>query len=493
MFGRADAAGRAELDALDSVYAVIGFDLNGKITRVNQNFLNAMGYRGEDVIGRHHRLFVSEAYANGAEYADFWRALRSGKPHTAAYLRFGKGGVPVYIRASYLPIKGKSGTLEGVVKYALDITREWTRMLDMQSQIEAIARHDAVIEFDLDANIVAANAVFLGLMGYSREEILGRPHRIFVNQDYGASADYDRFWAALRRGEAQSGEFCRLTKDGRRVWIHASYTPILDLAGKPYKVVKFARDVTEMVESRQLKAEHSRSIHNHLEHIVGAIHAASDMSGKAHHATVEAQSIVSTLANASDSLNASVQTIAGNMSHARSELDTVVRDASVANEQAAALSQSAIAMNSVVALIQSIAGQINLLALNATIESARAGEAGRGFAVVASEVKTLATQASRATETINNEIARIQSVSSDVAGTLGSISGAMGSVLASVNAVSDAMHTQSRMTQDMTTHLHEAASTVQEISQSVAVVSDSVGQVSQATDAVKTEVDQLVA
>jgi methyl-accepting chemotaxis protein len=136
-----------------------------------------------------------------------------------------------------------------------------TASRDANAKLEALNRSQAVIEFSLDGNIITANSNFLSAMGYTLEEIQGKHHSIFVDPDVRGSAAYRDFWDALRRGEHQAAEFKRIGKGGRPVWIQASYSPLLDRRGKPFKVVKFATDITEQKLKNadcegQLKAIH---------------------------------------------------------------------------------------------------------------------------------------------------------------------------------------------------------------------------------------------
>jgi methyl-accepting chemotaxis protein len=116
---------------------------------------------------------------------------------------------------------------------------------DYRGQIEAIGKAQAVIEFKMDGTVVTANDNFLGALGYSLDEIKGKHHRMFVEPASAQTAEYQAFWAALNRGEYQAAEYKRIGKGGKEVWIQASYNPILDRNGKPFKVVKYASDITE--------------------------------------------------------------------------------------------------------------------------------------------------------------------------------------------------------------------------------------------------------
>jgi len=122
---------------------------------------------------------------------------------------------------------------------------------DLIGQIDAIGRSQATIEFNLDGTIIRANDNFLGAVGYTLEEIQGQHHRMFVEPTYAQSAEYTQFWEKLNRGEFASAEFKRIGKGGKEIWIQASYNPICDLNGKPFKIVKYASDITSQVVARQ--------------------------------------------------------------------------------------------------------------------------------------------------------------------------------------------------------------------------------------------------
>ncbi|QIG81356.1 methyl-accepting chemotaxis protein [Stakelama tenebrarum] len=199
---------------------------------------------------------------------------------------------------------------------------------------EAVCRSQAVIEFDLDGTIVWANPLFLSLMGYHSDEIVGRHHRMLCAPEYASSPEYRQFWSKLGAGHVHSGVFCRFASDGSEVWLQAAYNPVLDHQGRAEHVIKVATDVTEKVMLERKVQQHltdSRQYQNDL------------------------------------------------------------------TERGEALERAIRNLGRIVDSIGEIADQTNMLALNATIEAARAGESGRGFAVVASEVKRLAAQTRAAT------------------------------------------------------------------------------------------------
>jgi methyl-accepting chemotaxis protein len=415
--GRIAAIGRAQ--------AVIEFNLDGTIITANDIFLGALGYSLAEIQGKHHSMFVGPGERESRAYQEFWASLNRGEFQSAEYKRFGKGGKEVWILASYNPILDDTGKPFKVVKFASDISEQKLKTANFAGQIEAIGKSQAVIEFDMEGKVLLANQNFLDALGYSLAEIQGKHHGMFVPAEQRGSEDYREFWAGLNRGEFKSGEYRRFGKGGREVWIQASYNPIRDLNGKPYKVVKYAANITAQVIAR-MKNESVRR-------------------------TMES------VAAGAEQLNSSVREISVAMLKSKDTANAAVDRVEAADQQAQRLSEAATSMSSIVQLIGDITGQINLLALNATIESARAGEAGRGFAVVAAEVKNLANQAKQATDRIGSEIGRLNDISSDVVGALNTIKNAIQSVNDYVSSTAAAVEEQSTVTGEMSSSMRRAA------------------------------------
>lgn len=494
------------LDAISKSLAMIQFTPEGIILDANENFLNALGYRLEEVVGKHHRIFCDRDYVQTPAYKQFWADLAAGKSQVAEFRRISKTGTDVWISASYNAVRDKQGKVIRVVKIANDITAEVARRAEIEiislvanetnnsviitdaqqniiyvnpgftkmtgysaqealgknpgallqgplttpktkeeirtalrskkpiyteilnyhrdgstywvslminpilnkqgevekfvsiqsdvsstkeramvasSQIEAVGRSQAIIEFTMDGNVVTANKNFCDCLGYTLDEIVGKHHRIFVDPAEASSPAYAAFWEKLRRGEFDTRVYKRIAKGGREVWIQASYNAILDTVGKPCKVIKFATEVTKIIETGSM----------------------------AEQGVANAQSV----AAAVEEMTASISEISKNMQLSKEAAMGILNDSTQSSAAAAQLGTSMQVMENVVQLINNIAGQVNLLALNATIEAARAGDAGKGFAVVAAEVKNLATQTTKATEDIARQIQEVQSVSEKVA------------------------------------------------------------------------------
>lgn len=470
--------GKATMDALDRSQAIIVFDPDGKILHANKNFLAAMGYSLQEIKERHHSLFVDAAYAQSAEYADFWRKLRAGEFACGEFCRFGKDGKEVWIQASYNPVRNKAGKVVRIIKLASDVTAIKLAAADATGQIDAIGRSQAVIHFDLDGTIQWANENFLQAVGYTLQEIQGKHHRIFMSPQEVAQDSYRLFWKKLGKGEFCAGEFERFGKDGKPVWIQASYNPIFDLSGRPFKVVKYASDITALVKRRQETESVGKQVDDDLGHILSSIAAASARSNAVSAATGHATGVVQSVAAAAEELSSSINEISQSTAHARESVARAETEAAAASRRTEDLRQASSAMGSVVQFIQDIASQINLLALNATIEAARAGEAGKGFAVVASEVKNLANQVGSAISKISTEIAAMQEVSGDIVKKLEAISGAVSDLTVGVTTVSAAVEEQAVVTRDISQNMQQASASVDEINRNISDVDQSIGETS---------------
>ena len=420
--GMTDAS---KIAASDRAQAVIEFNLDGTVRTANNNFLKALGYSLDEIQGKHHSMFVPQAERDSAAYREFWAKLNRGEYQAGEYKRIGKGGKEVWILASYNPMLDETGKPFGVVKFATEITGQKLKNADLSGQIDAIGKSQAVIEFNMDGTIIAANENFLNAVGYTLGEIRGKHHSLFVEPSERESAEYREFWASLNRGRYQAAEYKRIGKNGKEVYIQASYNPILDLNGKPFKVVKYATDTTRQVLVRM--------------------------------GNERVRGMMESVAAGAEELNTSVREISEAMTKSRETAQGAVERVGTADAQAQRLTNAAQSMSGIIEMINNITGQINLLALNATIESARAGEAGRGFAVVASEVKSLATQAKQATDKIGEEIASLNAISGDVAGALTAIKQAITNVSEYVTSTAAAVEEQSTVTSEMSNSMQRAA------------------------------------
>ena len=449
--GAADA--RAKCAALDKSQAVIEFAPDGTIITANQNFLDAMGYGLNEIQGKHHSMFLEPSYRDSADYKGFWPALARGEFSTGQFRRLAKGGREIWLEASYNPLTDGRGRVYKVVKYATDITAAKMEAADTMGKLQAISRAQAVIEFQLDGTIITANENFLNTMGYRLDEVVGKHHAMFADPAERDSAGYRAFWAKLGRGEFEAGQFRRVAKGGREVWLEATYNPILDANGRPWKVVKFATDLSaRKQQNARLAAEFE----------TGVQQLVKDVAGSALGMEETAQS----MAAAAEQLSGSVDEIARQIADSSGVIGTAVAEAKRSEAMVSELVGAAEKIGQVTQIISEIAAQTNLLALNATIEAARAGEAGKGFAVVASEVKSLATQTAKATEEIAQQIRGIQESSGATASAIREIGQIIDTVNGISSSISGAVEEQSAATREIATNINGVTQAAQETGRS---------------------------
>ncbi|HDX8351272.1 TPA: PAS domain-containing methyl-accepting chemotaxis protein [Aeromonas veronii] len=371
-------------DAVHGSVATITFMPDGTVLAANDLFLNVVGFSAPEVIGQHHRIFCDKLYAQSSDYQQFWADLKQGRSRTGVFQRFNKRGEAIWLEATYFPVKLR-GVVTKVIKIAADITEHHLQLLSQQAVVTALDRSLAVIEFTPDGEVIAANGNFLHTMGYTLAQVQGKHHRIFCDDQF--YRDQPHFWDELGRGQFKSGLFCRQNSHGSKVWLEATYNPILDEHRKVVKVIKFASDITERINKSDAVREAAMLAHD----------AARETLNCAERGAGLLSSVVDT-----SSL------IASQLTHSIGLINQL-------NEQSRSI-------EAIVSTISSIADQTNLLALNAAIEAARAGDQGRGFAVVADEVRQLAARTSLSTDEIakvvqnNRELtAKVTSEMSDVA------------------------------------------------------------------------------
>lgn len=358
---------------------------------------------------------------------------------------------------------------------------------------ETLMRVQAVIWFKPDGTILDANPNFCNAVGYTLEEIRGKHHRIFVDPEYAQSAEYREFWKVLASGTFHEGQYKRIRKDGRDLWIQATYNPIFDADGQVKSIVKFATDITERRHaldailrvfqasaSGDLSARIPRGLHIEFAKIADPFNADLDARERlvadishlakaigqagtdlAQHSTTAADVNASQSQGLTDTLDAvkSVEALVTETVAKLRDTQSLATDADIksgeghkvvdeAAEVMGRIKTGSAQIENIVGVIDSIAFQTNLLSLNASVEAARAGEAGRGFAVVAQEVRTLAQDTAREAAEIRELVRQsVQDIGQGVAvvervgGVLTDISAAIGDIVTQqgdINATCDA-------------------------------------------------------
>lgn len=431
---RLDAEGK--LGAIDRAQAIVEFDLSGRVLTANSNFLSLLNYRLEDVVGRHHRMFVESTHVASSEYQVFWERLARGEFESGEYKRIGRDGKEVWIQATYNPIFDPLGRPMKVVKFASDVTATKLKSAEFVAKVAAIDLGQAVIEFDLNGNVLTANRNFLVAMGYTLREIQGHHHSIFCSAAYTQSTEYRDFWLRLSEGQLISGRFHRVGKFNRDVWIQATYNPIHDLNGKVTKVVKYAYDVTNEVRLEKRIAAKSQEMTESVRSLVLSIGAIASNSGVAADMANEATSAAR---SGFDALQKSITSIS-------------------------AIQTSSARVSEIVRVIGEIANQTNLLAFNAAIEAARAGQHGVGFSVVAGEVRKLAERSSVAA----HEIAKLIDESVLQVGQGAEVSReaarSFEGILSSVNRTGSSVAEIARATESQRKMAHEVSGLITELS-----------------------------
>ena len=423
---------------------MIAFALDGTILTANQNFLDATGYRLDEIVGAHHRTFVLPAERESHAYLAFWASLRAGAYQVAEYKRVGKGGREIWLQATYNPIFSPDGKPLKVVKFATDITAEVAqrRQFELLSLV-ADQTDNSVIITDVEGRIEFVNPGFERMTGYTASDVLGRKPGSFLQGPATSSQTTAHVRQRLSRGEPFYDEILNYTKAGMPYWISLAINPVRDAAGRLHRFISIQANVTKTKAASVQRGVQLDAISNS-----NAI-CEWRLDGTLIEANSYLRGLGVDLADSQWTINQCItdadraKLLAGQQ--LRRELRLPSRDGSGVwldailsmlpdlegrperllmcavdvSLRRRTMEQTSLALDDVLAssqridefagMIDAIAKQTNLLALNATIEAARAGVVGRGFAVVAAEVKALAARSASSSASIAVHVSQSRS------------------------------------------------------------------------------------
>ena len=474
---------RKEIMNLTSI--VSEADLRGDILSVNEKFLQVSKYSTDELIGKGHNTTRHPDMPKEV-FRDMWATIGRGKMFRGVVKNRAKDGVPYYVDAVIAPILGENGKPKRYLGVRYDITEAETERQNMRGIFRAIDGSYAYVEFDVEGNVLKANRNFLNVMEYSEDDVRGRHHRSFCDHATVASPEYQQFWPDLKSGRSKSGEFKRITKSGKEVWLQAVYSPVSDEVGRVVKVVKIASEITAAVrqrqsleqvlqsvsESAQTLSSASEELSANSQQMVANAEETSAQAGVVSAAAQQVSSNVQTVAAGVEEMSASIREIAKNAQEAAKIAGVGVKASESATETISKLGLSSAEIGKVIKTITSIARQTNLLALNATIEAARAGEAGKGFAVVANEVKELAKETAKATEDISQKIETIQGDTRHAVAAISEINEVITKISDYQTTIATAVEEQTATTNEINRNVSEAAKGSSEIAENIVGVAE---------------------
>ncbi len=451
---------RAELQVRTQVMDVTSIvseaDKKGDILSINDKYIEISKYNKEELIGSPHSL-TRHPDMPKETFKKLWATIGRGGVFRGVIKNRAKDGTPYYVDAVIAPFMGKNGKPQKYLGVRYDITDVEIERQNMKGMLDALNKTFAIIEFDLTGKVQTANTAFQQALGYTLDEIKGQHHGLFVDPQYRVSAEYRQFWEKLGRGEYDAGQYKRVTKSGQEIWIQASYNPVCDEMGRPFKVVKYATDITAQVRATQAlqrAVEETQqvvtaakdgdlmqrvpldgkdgsirdlcagvnSLVDNMADVVGQIQgsteaintAAREISAGNTDLSARTEQQAASLEETASSMEELTSTVKQNADNARQANQLAIGAADVASKGGhvvgevvttmAAINESSKKIVDIISVIDGIAFQTNILALNAAVEAARAGEQGRGFAVVAAEVRSLAQRSAGAAKEIKTLI-----------------------------------------------------------------------------------------
>ena len=482
-----DAEFRSQIQAIQRSLAVVELGLDGTILHANEKFLGLFGYSLDEVVGRHHRMLVSDAERNSPKYGEFWMGLGRGQFQSGEFQRVTKNGRTIWVQGIYNPLFDADGRPVKILKFALDITERKIDALNDIRQLDEINRTSVLNILDPEGNTLEVNENYTRLFGYSAQEIQGRHFATVIDPEDPANADAPRLWRQVIEGGFARTELRARTRDGKQVWIDVACTPIFDAAGKVVRVKAVSTDITRRKRSEASLTDTLAMVARSAEDLAQASEELNQISmtmgATSEETAVQAAAVagaseqvhrgVSAVADGAEETSITIREVAHSAADAAMVATQAVSVADGVNQTVAKLGRSSQEIDQVIKVITGIAEQTNLLALNATIEAARAGGAGKGFAVVANEVKELAKETSQATEDIGRKIATIQQDTAAAVDAIGEISEIIRQIHGFQNTIASAVEEQSATMSEIGRTIDSAALGAREITSNLSGVAES--------------------
>jgi methyl-accepting chemotaxis protein len=416
------------VDAIDKSYAFIEFTIDGIILDANKNFLSTMGYKIEEIKGKHHRIFVDKKYAESENYAEFWEKLNQGEIFTDEFLRIHKNGKPVYLQAVYSPVKDDMGRITKVVKIATDVTEQ----VNLREQLK-----------DIVADISTA-----------LQNMADGNFRVRITKEY-------------------EGSF-KILKDSLN-------TMAIKVSDSMKKMMLSIESLSSQGTELSSTSQSMEAVADETTRQAQAVAAAAEQASRN----------FMTVSSATEQMSTSIREIASLVQNSDSISKDALKQSNNTINIVKNLTNSSEEIGAVVKTITYIAQQTNLLALNATIEAARAGDAGKGFAVVANEVKELARQTTQSADEISKKISGVQLDSKNVDAAIGEVGKIIAKIGDISSTIASAVEEQSITTADISRNVQEASRSTNEISEKIAGVADAAGETAKAAIQTSASSDEL--